>query len=191
MSPITSTLANGSAYGYRAFAAAAAGAYESIATATGNGSSGTITFSSIPSTYTSLQIRFMTFHSAVGQTNITFNGVGGTSYARHCLVGDGSSSPYTNAEFNQAAGQVAGNAFGGSTTFPNVGIIDIDDYTSTTKNKTVRAISGADTNSSSSEIGLYSSVFMNTSAVTSLSLVRTSGVFNSGTVISLYGIKGA
>lgn len=172
-----------------AFPTPVTSSFESIASATGTGSSGTITFSSIPSTYASLQIRYMSFNSAAGQINIQFNG-SGFGYARHALVGEGS-VVYTNAEFSVTRGQIGGNAYGVSTTYPNVGIVDIHDYASTTKNKTIRAIFGDDRNGSNGEIGLYSSLWANTAAVNSVSLVMSSGVFNSGTVFSLYGIKAA
>jgi len=70
MSPILQSLANGSARGYGAFgAAAAAASYESIASVTPSGSSSSVTFSSIPSTYTSLQLRVNARGTANGGTD--------------------------------------------------------------------------------------------------------------------------
>jgi hypothetical protein len=70
-------------------------------------------------------------------------------------------------------------------------IIDIHDYASTTKNKTVRSFFGHDRNGAGS-VYLYSGLWMNTGAITSLSLGQAnfSGTFDTGTVASLYGIKG-
>ena len=74
--------------------------FESIATATGTGSSGVITFSSIPSTYKSLQIRYMSkdTNASDGVLNpkIQFNSDTGNNYAYHELRGDGTSAT-TNA----------------------------------------------------------------------------------------------
>ena len=61
--------------------------YESIASATGTGSSKTITFSSIPSTYASLQIRINGFTSSSDNWNIRINGDSGTNYTTHYIVG--------------------------------------------------------------------------------------------------------
>jgi len=58
------------------------GSYESIASASGTGSSGTITFSSIPSTYTHLQIRGIGRNSYPStQVNVRFNSDTGSNYA--------------------------------------------------------------------------------------------------------------
>ena len=98
MSPIIQTLGNASAYGYRSFAAADTGSFESIATATGTGSSSTITFSSIPSTYTHLQIRgigksVLSTPASSDYAKMYFNGDTSTAnYYAHQLYGDGSTA---------------------------------------------------------------------------------------------------
>jgi len=80
-------------------AAAGGGAsYESIASATGTGSSGTITFSSIPSTYVALQIRYNARDTAAaspGLALIRCNGITSASYASHALIGNGASATAT------------------------------------------------------------------------------------------------
>jgi len=200
MSPIISTLANASAYGFRSLSAAAAGAYESIASATGTGSSGTITFTSIPSTYVALQLRGIAkttgTASGVGSYRISANGVGGTSYARHLLRGDGSTvgaSGSPDLAYIDTYGGVATN----NASFANMMgtiILDIHDYASTTKTKTFRLCAGVDLNFTSSVAGtieLTSGLFNSTSAITSLSIVAGSGSWGTSTVFSLYGIKGA
>ena len=76
-------------------------AFESIATATGTGSSNTITFSSFPNTYKHLQIRWIAKDTGSASNpyglRMTFNGVGGTSYANHRLYGDGTSATATGS----------------------------------------------------------------------------------------------
>jgi hypothetical protein len=195
MSPITSTLANSSAYGYRSFAAAAGPAFESIATATSSGSSATLTFSSIPSTYSSLQIRFISKPaSSGGAIRMQMNGITTNTYWYHYLIGvgtaaaAGSSGSATNGIFvmDNLTAPVA-DIFG-------VGIIDIHDYASTTKLKTIRSLSGTNDNTSGNgdEIQLWSGINGATTAVSSITFANTSGQnFASGTTFSLYGIKGA
>jgi hypothetical protein len=191
MSPILQTFANGSAYGYRSFAAAAAGAYESIATATPSGTN-TVSFTSIPSTYTSLQIRIsLITNTGGGSLRGNFNNdTTSANYIGHYLVGDGSS---VFAGSNTGVGWLAmGFTYNGMiTTYPNVTIIDIHDYASTTKNKTVRVFSGADQNASGGATDLISGLWMSTSAINRIDLVTGSGQYQTGSTVSLYGIKGA
>lgn len=162
--------------------------YESIATATGTGSSGTITFSSIPSTYKSLQIRSLvnTNAGANAYLMLQVNGDTGTNYANHGLHGDGTTaSAYGNASDTKITQNLI---FNSSTSF-GVQIIDIVDYASTTKNKTVKTVSGDDLNGSG-RIYLNSGLWINTAAITSITLYSTSGSFTTTSTFALYGIKG-
>lgn len=196
MSPIISTLANASAYGYQTFAAAATASFESIASAVGTGSSSSITFSSIPSTYKHLQIRGIartadTTSNTSRYIQIQFNGDTGSNYAWHGLYGNGTSataevplSVPTTYGYQQGLSQST------STSTMGVFIIDIQDYSSTTRNKTVRSFSGVDFNGSGT-VDLYSSLWMNTAAVSSITLTSNTGAFATNTSFALYGIKGA
>lgn len=171
-------------------------AYQSIASATGTGSSTTITFSSIPQTYQHLQIRgivkntFSTTSTGVGNVNITFNGVGGTSYATHTLRGSGTAaSAFGDANYSSIYPNAVANSHANNTNTVGAIIIDIHDYASTTKNKTVRNFSGVDYNGGGL-IELNSGVFLSTSAITSITLT-TSQNWTTQTQYALYGIKGA
>ena len=202
MSPITSTLANASAYGYRTFASGATGAFESIVTANGTGSSSVITFSSIPSTYQHLQIRFIAKNSVAqnwanaSRLFIRFNSDTGSNYAWHRLAGDGSTVAGTSGASQSSIYTdycVAANG-GSITNIHGTGIIDLHDYAVTTKNKTIRTFTGSDANNISyyPAIGVTSGLWMNTSAITSITLTdESSSNFLSSSVFSLYGIKGA
>lgn len=196
MSPILQSLANGSAQGYGAFfGAGAAPAFESIATATGTGSSGTITFSSIPSTYQHLQIRWVCRSSRVSTDdgiNLQFNSDTGSNYVRHQLFGDGATASasggatQTNIPVGVAtAASVASNIMG-------VGILDIHDYASTSKYKTIRSLSGDDQNNTNGIIYLRSGLWQSTNAISSISLISSSSSnWTTQTTFALYGIKGA
>jgi len=70
------------------------------------------------------------------------------------------------------------------------GIIDILDYTNTSKNTTVRGFAGI-TGTTTPKIELKSGAWLNTSAVSSVTLFRSGLPFVSGSRFSLYGIKGA
>ena len=168
------------------------GSYESIATATGTGSSGTITFSSIPSTYVALQIRGIartTPLSNVVNFYIRFNGDTGTNYTRHSLIGDGATVS-TGAQTAQNSIYVyeAGRGANAAANIVGISIIDIHDYASTTKNKTVRIISGSDANDTTGDVALASGLWLSTAAIDSISIVTTSGSWTTQTQFALYGI---
>jgi hypothetical protein len=179
-------------------AAASTSSYESIATATGTGSSGTITFSSIPATYASLQLRFLSRNSATGTGSgdvlLRFNSDTGSNYAYHSLTGNGSvasasgSATQTSIRLDNAStnnGETAG--------IMTVGIIDIHDYASTTKYKTAREFQGNDNNGNSTAIlKLYSGLWMSTSAISTITLtLNLANNFTTASTFALYGIKGA
>ena len=169
--------------------------FESIATATGTGSSGTITFSSIPSTYQHLQIRYIgrSDAAAVDRTiTMRFNSDSGSNYAYHHLYGNGSTVTANGTSTtgvlirSVTAASAAANVMG-------VGVIDIHDYASTTKNKTSRILSGLDGNTASTDyqIVLTSGLWINTSAINSITLIPSTGNWTTTSTFALYGIKGA
>jgi len=169
-------------------AAAALNSYESISTVTvGAGGQASIDFTSIPSTYKHLQIRGMaTFTTATNAIILQNNSDTGSNYAWHQLYGTGS---------------VAGASASTTTTFQNISVApettvtavfvcDILDYGNTSKYKTSRSLSGYDKNGSG-VIALRSGLWMNTNAITSLSLKYDSGGnFAQYSSFALYGIKG-
>lgn len=165
------------------------GSFESIATANGTGSSGQITFTSIPSTYQHLQIRALFNGTNSGSSFqsllLSFNNYATSDYATHYISGTGSAvsaSGVTSVPW-LLAGRVPDNSLSNA----GVAIIDIHDYASTTKNKTVRAITGSDQNGSG-EIWLTSGARFNTAAINRIDLL-VSGNWKTNTTFALYGIK--
>lgn len=178
---------------------AMSGAFESIATATGTGSSTTITFSSIPSTYKHLQIRGISKDtyttSATGDYyTIRFNSDTGTNYAAHSLIGNGSTA-LTRAETSATYIYIANGSMTSGTGLTNIvgtSIVDVHDYASTTKNKTIRALAGGDANLASTNyrVALSSGLWISTSAITSITITCGSTAFATSSTFALYGIKG-
>ena len=170
--------------------------FESIATTTvGSGGASSITFSSIPSTYTHLQIRTMvkTNEGTTGATNIEmrFNSDTAGNYTRHYLFGNGSSA--NSGGGGGASYLTTGSAAqGGVANTFGVSVIDILDYANTNKYKTMRSLSGVDQNTSGSSFiwGAQSGVWLNTSAITSISLFSNSSNLTQYSSFALYGIKG-
>ena len=169
--------------------------YDSIATVTvGAGGVSTVTISSIPATYTHLQLRYITRNNRSGQSvdaiNIKANGDSGTNYSNHRLQTNGSTisssggSTLPYSIFGQTpASTESANVFG-------AGVMDILDYSNTNKFKTFRTISGFNANGSGF-VGLYSGSWQSTAAINSLTISSNDG---SGILqyseFALYGIKG-
>jgi hypothetical protein len=164
------------------------GSYDSLATVTLSASTASVTFAGIPTGYKHLQIRYLCNTTRVGGASgsgtIQFNGdTAAGSYSNHALYGQGSSAAaYGAANTNNGLWY-----YGDTTTFV-AGIVDILDYASTNKNKTMRSLTGFDQNGAG-QIGLVSLDWRNTSAITSISLTPTGYSFNTNSSFALYGIK--
>jgi hypothetical protein len=172
--------------------AGAATSYESIATVTvGSGGAANAEFTSIPSTYTHLQIRAIVKNTANNNEGIRFrfNSDTGTNYSFHRLFGDGSSA----SAYGEANTSYAGEASSSNSPQTNIFsafIYDILDYKDTNKYKTARGLSGKDFNGSGN-ILLYSGSWRNTNAITSITIYPTQDNFAQYSQFALYGIKGA
>jgi hypothetical protein len=168
----------------------AEGTYELIATAFGTGSSGVIDFTSIPQEYKHLQIRYAAKNSSTAtQMNITMNGVTSGVYMRHSLRGNGSNVASNASSTSQTAIQLI-ESMANSTTANAVcaGVIDVLDYTNTSKNTTIRAFYGM--RDDLTRIYLSSGLYNETTAVSSVTLTASANNFASLSRFSLYGIRG-
>jgi hypothetical protein len=167
------------------------GSFESIATVTTAGT--TVTFSSISSSYTHLQLRVIgkssnTTYDSVYWT-MRFNGDTGNNYNCYSMSGDGSSvSAMGNGTYTDQmiAGEIVASKSGIASELSSPVIIDILDYGSTSKLKTIRALSGWDSNSSGN-VRIAGGLWNSTSAVTSISIIGGSSQIHA----ALYGIKSA
>lgn len=176
------------------------GAYEAIATITvGVGGVATADFTSIPSTYKHLQIRAMGRSGEAGSsTNAIYmrfnNDTTSSNYYAHRLLGE------NTGVYAQSSQAISGMDFIGQWPLASstasafgVAIIDILDYASTSKNKTIRSLNGAEGNNTSvCDISLSSGVWFNSStAVNRITLVPFNGSsFSQYSTFALYGIKG-
>ncbi len=167
------------------------GAYDSIATVNGNGSATTLTFSSIPQTYTHLQLRFISRVPSANYALVSFNGdTSASSYTWHQLAGNGSAASAGGASSGTFPGAVVNYATGGASGIYSAAVVDILDYTNTNKNKTTRSLTGVD-NNGSGNIAVNSNVWLSTAAITSLSITFNGGfAIDTGSQFALYGIKG-
>jgi hypothetical protein len=176
--------------------------FESIATVTvGSGGASEVDFTSIPSTYTHLQIRGTARNSQSGSGGVSvymrFNSDTGANYSRHYLgayQGEGSAvwaGGAANETFIVTAAipnnNLGANIFAGC-------VIDILDYKNTNKFKTTRALYGYDINGATvgyNYLYLDSGNWRSTNAITSIKLYGSTSNFMQYSQFALYGIKGA
>lgn len=166
--------------------------YESIATFNLASATASVSFTSIPSTYTHLQIRAMSRTSNAGEINlqVRVNNDTGNNYAQHFLQGDGAStfsgasSTPTNA-FSTIRVPSSSNAAG----VFGVGIFDLLDYANVNKNKTSRVLTGFDANGSGFVL-FNSGLYMNTTAINRVDIFNNTGSnLAANSSFALYGIK--
>jgi hypothetical protein len=125
------------------------GAYESLASVNLTSAASSVTFSGIPSGYKHLQLRIFARTdraSSLDNLYINFNGDTSAVYASRRFEGDGSAA-YSDgfSSSNQPTAFLIPTAANSSNVFCG-GIMDILDYSSTTKNKNLRTLRGFDMN---------------------------------------------
>lgn len=177
--------------GFWAAAGGVSNSFELISTTLISGTGvAQVDFASIAQTYKHLQVRIALRDATSSNENalkMGFNNDLSTIYAYHRLYGTGSGVSSDSATGQDTA--VVGGVPAATSTTSAFGavIVDILDYTSTNKNKTVRTLSGFAT-ASAPRIYLNSGLWPSTSAVTSVKFYT--GGIAVGSRFSLYGIKG-
>jgi hypothetical protein len=165
-----------------------------LATVSLTSTASSVVFSGISNNYTHLQIRVLARTDRTvdprDYLGIRFNSDSTSSYTGHSLIGNGSSASAggggAGAEIQlglaSSAAQTA-SIFGST-------IIDVLDYANTTKNKTIRFISGVDSNDTNGSVRFESSAWLKTDAITAISIEPgIGGNFVANSHFALYGIK--
>jgi hypothetical protein len=158
--------------------------YELITRTTLSSSTDTVLFSSIPQTYKHLQVR------------ATMNGTGAWWLVTR-INGNTTASNYTSRGVYTNGTTVSTMSFGAGTsgyTYTSLiegdgiltSVIDYVDYTSTSKNKNIRALWGSDRNGSGN-VGFHVGSFYQAGAITEVGLY---GAFTANSTFAIYGIKG-
>jgi len=163
--------------------------YDCIATTTLGSNTQTVSFSSISGSFTDLIVVIGGAISNQGASatnpNITFNSDTGSNYSVTWLAGDG-----TSATSGRQTSQTRA-LFGGFTTVRGTAIIQIQNYSNTTTNKTFISRNSTNDSATGQAVSAWVGLWRSTSAITSLSLDsgRSDAPWISGTVFSLYGVK--
>ena len=160
-------------------------------------SAASVTFSSIPATYTDLVLRISARTDAgVNNDNfrITFNSDSGSNYSITRITGNGSTA-VSNRLSNQTAGR-AGAIDGGTATASTFGSVEmyIPSYL-VSANKPYSSTAASEQNATAAQIDAIAGLWRNTAAITSITIesnnlnVPTDGYIVSGSSFYLYGIS--
>lgn len=170
---------------------AAGQTYTPIASQTLSSNQATVTFSSIPSTYTDLVL------IVTGYTNHTDNGARGyiqfntdtgsnTNYS-DAYWGSTNATRLTSRDTNQAF--IAYGVMGNTSTYPAMAIVNIQQYKNTSGFGTVLAWNGRYSDSNYGN-RLTGGVWRNTAVIDTITL-KCDGSYVTGTSFELYGIASA
>jgi hypothetical protein len=163
--------------------------YDPIATQTLGSSAATVTFSSIPGTYTDLVLVLNAMSSSNANSYVRINSDSGSNYSWVVLFGSGSAAGSDRAS-NVSHGILMDYYGYPTTTVPNANIIQFINYSNSTTNKSV--IGRANQVNSGGAVDAIVSTWRSTAAITSLTLRFTgSQTWSAGSTFTLYGIKAA
>jgi len=158
--------------------------YDSIATTTLGSNANSVSFTSISGTYTDIVIVAQTKNSSTAaNTRVTFNSDTGSNYSYTRLSGDGSSATSgsaINAAFIGIDTQAAND-----TTFNQVFIFQVSNYSNSTTYKTSLSRANNASYGTNTTVGAWRS----TNAITSVTFTPDGGQYATGTTFTLYGIK--
>lgn len=153
-----------------------------------NSSTQFVTFTSIPQTFTHLQIRAYSRATIAGASDyIAILWTGASAYTNHSLYGNGASILSTGNTATFGTGMGAIPAATSTAGLFGVMILDMLEYTNSNKLKPVRAISGWDNNSAGNTY-LSSGMDTSTTAVPFNISIFTGSTFATGSRFDLYGI---
>lgn len=160
------------------------GAYDALASVTVGGTSASrIDFNGIPQGYKHLQVRIMGLSTGTNDPKMRFNDdFSPSNYFMHSIYNN--VSAVTNYNDNSAMPFMYNE-----TTVPALSIIDIFDYSRTTKNKTARIMSGYDTNTGGF-LFYRAAAWFQTTAVNQITFYQGGGGnWQQYSSFALYGIK--
>ena len=159
-------------------------------------SAASVTFSSIPATYTDLVLKMSGRSSYSGAAvydgfNLYFNGDSSSLYSDTTLNGTGSANssytdhnqPYFNLYFQATGNSNTANTFGSSEVY-------IPNYTSTTS-KPVSAFGVGENNTTNAYMSAIANLYRNTTAISSINIGASNngGTWLTGSSFYLYGIS--
>ena len=165
----------------------AVGSMDAIGVSVLGAAAADITFSSIPQTYTHLQIRLFSNSTVNPDIFYQFNGVTTSTYTRHYMYSTGSVG--AGSSLTQSSGSLGYSPISSNTNMFGCTIFDLLDYTNTSKYKTTRSLTGYDINTAGMVVA-YSGLWPSTAAVNTIRIFpNPTSNFGQYTHAALYGIK--
>jgi hypothetical protein len=165
-----------------------ASTYEPIATTTLSSAASSITFSSIPATYTDLKVVFTGTVTEAGEVlYYRFNSDSSSNYSITQLYGEGTTA--ASRSLTSATQLSTSYAYSLQGTNPQMITFDVFSYAGST-NKTTLGNHAGDNNGAGG-VDLTVGLWRNTAAITSIFLFCSYLTFKTGTTATLYGIKNA
>jgi hypothetical protein len=162
---------------------AAGTTYTPIATQTLSSATGTVTFTSIPSTYTDLVLVASGTTASNSGWGVQFNSDTASNYSSTFIEGSGSAT--ISERYSANLIRVAWNSIWNSST-PSNGIVNIQNYSNANTYKTLVSRSNGSTYV---EAGV--GVWRNTSAINRIDIIGSGANFAIGSTFTLYGIAAA
>jgi len=161
--------------------------YENIATQTLGSAAASITFSSIPATYTDLRLIFVGLGDTAGGVTLRFNSDSGANYSSTYLQGNGSAAATANNSGNSSISVAGVNT---NLRTANSLLIDVNifSYTGST-NKTLLSLASGDNSGNGGTLNVVG-LWRNTSTINTVAIFAPVN-FSSGATATLYGIKNA
>ena len=168
---------------------AAGSTYTPIATQTLGSAAASVTFSSIPGTYTDLVVVINNTSVSTNTAAIVcqVNGDTASNYSFTELYGDGTTA-YSYRLTNSTVFSISTYNGGLSSTVPGTTIANFQNYSNTTTYKTFVSKSGAANTATAAVVGLWRSTAVINSITFSMQSTFTMGA---GSTFTLYGIKAA
>ena len=163
--------------------------YDSIATTTLSSAALTITFSSIPNTYTDLKLTLVGHGSSLSTVKMRFNNDSNTNYSRTGIQAYGSGNIFSG-RITSSDSINSNYEFSDSSSAPSFFNADIFSYLGST-NKTSLMSIFTDRNTTDGGLAIAVGLWRSTAAITSITLGLnfSNWPFQSGTTATLYGIK--
>jgi hypothetical protein len=160
--------------------------FEPIASVTLSAATATVTFTSIPQTFTDLCLVCNYGTSSSGRTGtMRFNGDTGNNYSWRAFSGNGT-SPGSGGGSNVSWFYFTGQVTGDGTTLDNVSITHIMNYSNTTTNKSMLSRSNDPARYTEATVGLWRG---SNAAINRIDLGRDNATnWASGSTFTLYGI---
>lgn len=159
--------------------------YDCIATTTLGSAATSVTFSSIPSTYTDLVLIVNQTATTANNHGIRFNNDTASNYSTTLLYGDGSSAASDRKTTSGGGSVTFIYTNNGGATARGTSIIQIMNYSNSTTYKTAITRWSQANTFVAALVGLWQS----TAAINRVDYVAGAGDISSGSTFTLYGIK--